>query len=760
MNKKILVLFLSVTLIHIPSLTAQIDKISASIPAERSSIFINLGERQLDKTYITQNLSEILNLSHKHSLEKQTESTDNLGFEHIGYQQFFQGIKVDNGIILAHFKSGFATCINGRIAPIHALNTIPHINSLVARAIAKNDLDVTKELQTYRVELLITSVGDQKMPAYTLAYKVRIDGKTSKGIIVMQHVFIDAQTGRVLKHINLIATADVTATAQTLYNGAQTIVSDDSIPGKYRLKDNIRNITTYDATGLSTNDTLWSHFFAEQRDITNTTTYWEANPALTTITLANADSNLIQSIAPGVENYLVSMVVSDTGGSQSEEYYQSWPFVHQDVGTAEDLPVSAKNKFAFLKSDVNLMGGYGIVNLITASMEDVFVPYNTRYFKVDTILPGIHSWNDGQGNSGTYEIANVKNPALDAHWSMERTYDFYSQVLDRKSYDGKGSAISNYVNGTWPVMRTQNNAAALTFPYFQMVYGLGDGVTVNPLVSLDVVGHEFTHMVIAANGHGGLDYVAESGALNESFADIMGASIEFFAKGADANWLCGEDCVLPAAGGYFRSMSDPKSALGSPQPDTYEGEFWDTTNPHVNSGVQNKWFYLLCHGGAGTNDKGDSYNVYGIGISQAQQIAYRNLTQYLTPAATFLDAYQGSVQAAIDLYGSNSNAYHSVRNAWYAVGIGEQDNTLPDQANIDEMHIKLYPNPAKSYVIVSSEIERNVDARIMSSTGACVMDITIHKGINTFNMAALAKGLYFIKYDNGKDGYVQKLVIY
>ena len=54
-----------------------------------------------------------------------------------------------------------------------------------------------------------------------------------------------------------------------------------------------------------------------------------------------------------------------------------------------------------------------------------------------------------------------------------------------------------------------------------MIYGKGDGKSMNPVVSLDVMAHEFTHLVTNNNGNGGLVYSNESGALNESFSDIM-----------------------------------------------------------------------------------------------------------------------------------------------------------------------------------------------------------------------------------------------
>ena len=91
--------------------------------------------------------------------------------------------------------------------------------------------------------------------------------------------------------------------------------------------------------------------------------------------------------------------------------------------------------------------------------------------------------------------------------------------------------------------------------------------------------------------------------------------------------------------------------------------------------MQNYWFYLLSEGGTGTNDLNNQYNVIGIGIDKAAQIAYRNLIHYLTPEATFEDARNGSIMAATDLYGRNSHEVQAVVNAWYAVGVG--DNLLP-----------------------------------------------------------------------------------
>lgn len=195
-------------------------------------------------------------------------------------------------------------------------------------------------------------------------------------------------------------------------------------------------------------------------------------------------------------------------------------------------------------------------------------------------------------------------------------------------------------------------------------YGDGDGVNYGPVISLDVVGHEITHGVTEYSAN--LAYSYESGALNESFSDIFGESIEKFATGTN-DWLMGADLGTP-----FRSMSNPKDYY---QPDTYKGSGWSTGSSdnggvHTNSGVQNHWFYLLSVGGSGSNDNGNSYNFSGIGMTKAYKIAYRNLTVYLSSNSDYYDARSGAIQAARDLYGNDSNEEAAVTNAWYAVGVG------------------------------------------------------------------------------------------
>ena len=85
-----------------------------------------------------------------------------------------------------------------------------------------------------------------------------------------------------------------------------------------------------------------------------------------------------------------------------------------------------------------------------------------------------------------------------------------------------------------------------------MWYGNG-GSTFKPLArGLDVGGHEMTHGVVEKTAN--LIYQDESGALNESFADIFGSMID------RDDWLIGEDVMQPNTNAALRSMQDPITA--------------------------------------------------------------------------------------------------------------------------------------------------------------------------------------------------------
>lgn len=259
---------------------------------------------------------------------------------------------------------------------------------------------------------------------------------------------------------------------------------------------------------------------------------------------------------------------------------------------------------------------------------------------------------------------NDDNAAYDAHWGAEKTYDYYVSQHNRNGIDNAGMAMLSYVHYS----SNYNNAF---WDGTEMTYGDGSQTSggFNPLVAIDVCGHEFTHGVDEHTAN--LDYQDESGALNESFSDVFGTAIEFYAKPSSADFLMGEEITV-TPNTALRSMQNP-NLYGDP--DCYTGTNWytgtgDNGGVHTNSGVQNFWFYLLCQGGSGTNDLGNTYSVTGIGVTDAARIAYRSLSMYLVNTSQYADARTYSIQAAEDLFGPCSPEVTATANAWYACGVG------------------------------------------------------------------------------------------
>ena len=261
--------------------------------------------------------------------------------------------------------------------------------------------------------------------------------------------------------------------------------------------------------------------------------------------------------------------------------------------------------------------------------------------------------------------SNTNRTGVGIHWASEMTYDYFMENFGRNSYDDKGGAIVSYAD--WTENGDRNNAF---WSGAFAAYGAGDGVVYRSFGAIDVVGHELSHGLTDHTAN--LIYRGESGALNESFSDIFGTAVEFYAEGRDkGDWLNGEDAFI--AFGAIRSLENPNAYS---DPDTYLGEYWyntinsnDNGGVHTNSGVQNFWFYLLTEGGSGVNDDGVAYQVTGIGLDDAAAIAYKNLTQYLLPDSKYFDAATYSIQAAEDLFGSDSQQALSTEAAWAAAGI-------------------------------------------------------------------------------------------
>ncbi|MCB9245789.1 MAG: M4 family metallopeptidase [Flavobacteriales bacterium] len=298
-------------------------------------------------------------------------------------------------------------------------------------------------------------------------------------------------------------------------------------------------------------------------------------------------------------------------------------------------------------------------------------------------------------DNSTDWTATDKKGVVDVMWGIGKTYDYFKEKHYRNSFDNRGTYIDNRLY--YDVLERHWDAACPidTFKidstycnaYWNgklLTYGNGNGVAAGVYGSINTCGHEFSHGVVEFTA--GLKYQGESGALNESFADMFGTAIEFYAKqsiGSNGNWKYGEEHTTPAnPNDCLRDMSDPH-ATGDPDTYKVDARWVNTANVskandyggvHTNSGVGNYWFYLLSEGSGGkkTNEAGDEYDFSGIGLTKAEKIAYRALSAYMGNWSDYAQARKATLLAAEDYYGKKSSEYKAVCNAWYAVNVGEK----------------------------------------------------------------------------------------
>lgn len=263
-----------------------------------------------------------------------------------------------------------------------------------------------------------------------------------------------------------------------------------------------------------------------------------------------------------------------------------------------------------------------------------------------------NSATDVEETDNFFDTDSVANAA---HFGAEKTYDFYYEKFGRNSIDNNGLQLLSYVHLGQNVENAMWTNGAMYY---------GDGVGGYQFTFLSVCGHEITHGLTENTAN--LYYEYESGALNEAFSDMFGASIAYYASDT-LKWTIGDEL-----GSAFRDMSNPKAYQN---PDTYHGQYWvtgsdDNGGVHSNSGPANFWFYLLCEGGQGTNDKGAAYNVTPIGVDKADSIVFYTLTENLTETSDYQETYELSLMVAAELYGDCSPEMLTVAEAWWAVGVG------------------------------------------------------------------------------------------
>ncbi len=257
----------------------------------------------------------------------------------------------------------------------------------------------------------------------------------------------------------------------------------------------------------------------------------------------------------------------------------------------------------------------------------------------------------------------VESPMDDLYDFSGQTYYFFLNGFDHHSYDDNDA-----------IMRT----VYLVNDVCPNAYWNGETTNYCPGFDADdVVAHEWGHAYTEYTH--GLIYQYQSGALNESYSDIWGETVDLHNNMDDLpndnsprtdagdgfdpleppsseRWLVGEDLGEVARQTLLRDMWNPESRgifglVLAPDPAQVTSENYycgtaDGGGVHTNSGVPNHAFAMLTDG--------KTYNgqtVTGLGFIKTTHIYYRAMTVYQGPSSNFADHADALEQSCQDLIG-------------------------------------------------------------------------------------------------------------
>ncbi len=271
--------------------------------------------------------------------------------------------------------------------------------------------------------------------------------------------------------------------------------------------------------------------------------------------------------------------------------------------------------------------------------------------------------------------------AVSASANLNKVYDYYLQRFNRNSVNGQGGSMTGIVN-------LEDENAYADFQTQTMIFGNRDKYA----EALDVVAHEMTHSVISTTSK--LVYSFQPGALNESFADVLGEGCEAHFNNGTPDWLMGTSLRE-----QLRSMSDPntKMAFGTTPLPKKMSQFitltadQDNGGVHFNSSITNHAFYQLAAGLPGA-----------IGLDETLQVFYRAVTTKLNANSQFIDARFGCIQSAKELFGDGSTQAQRTAEAFDVVEIFDQapspNPTPTTPVNAQDSTLFTFPSGFFTYV--------------------------------------------------------------
>ncbi|MEO6692093.1 MAG: M4 family metallopeptidase, partial [Saprospiraceae bacterium] len=318
----------------------------------------------------------------------------------------------------------------------------------------------------------------------------------------------------------------------------------------------------------------------------------------------------------------------------------------------------------------------------------------------DNVIGGLITL-DGKGRSiednsfGVDFISSSNNTwpsktSISAHLNGSKAYEYFRQVHIRNSIDGAGGSVMSIIN-----VNDANGSMDNAFWNGEaMFYGNGKQAFTPLAKGLDVAGHEMSHGVIGSTAN--LSYQSESGAINESYADVFGAMID------RDDWKIGEDVVITSVfrSGALRDLSDPHNGGNSLSDNGYQPRHvneqyngtQDNGGVHINSGIPNYAFFTFVTEMAKSRTLEAAKQI-------GEKVYYCALTKYLTRSSNFKDLRNAIERCCTELFSSSPDVLASAKIGFDKVGI----NSTTGGGGTNLGNRVLSTNSGKQYLVCSDQ---------------------------------------------------------
>ena len=581
-------------------------------------------------------------------LTQRIEKDDDLGGSHITYDQYYNGVPVFGGVLIAHFdKAGALRSVNGSVAPFVKLDTKPEISRESASATAalavgteflnSRGLKITDaDLRIYRTGMAQGVSGENH-----LVWEVTVTNDRD----IRKFVFVDAHSGEIVDQISGI----YDALDRRTYDSLGIFAIPASYPSSPFWREGFPFPTgdsRADEIVAASGETYDLYRKAFGRDSFD----GQGGPMISFFDLGNDFSNAFQT-------FLGGRAVTFFGDDLTSDDVVAHEWTHAYTAYTDNLiyawqPGALNESYSDIFGEtVDQLNGRGL-DSPGGSREtngdacSIFSqPTDLVTITTPGTIAGVHDAAFNRFAEGSPEIPSS---------------GIAGQVVQVDDGVGIGSdgcttpfANAGEVAGKIAMIdATAESPDGICFATTKVLNAQANGATAVILANDSSLGNQPVnfgcHCVLAS---------IPSVTVGEDTGDLIrnqlgtGVNVSITSNAARNHentykWLLGEDTSFSG----IRDMWNPTCYFnpGKVSESRYNCSGFDFGGVHENSGIPNHTFALLVDGG---NYNGQT--VSGIGLTKAAHIYFRAMTVYQTPFTDFADNAESLEASAQDLLGRN-----------------------------------------------------------------------------------------------------------